>query len=228
LKKTEKIYFDLDHTLWDYDTNARETLTELFDEFQLDQCFLSADAFIKRFYFVNYQLWDKYNKGEIDRAFIRKNRFREVLDGRKEANDAYFEEMSDYFVHRCPHKPHLMPGALDVVKTLSENYRLGIMTNGFDDVQHIKLEKSGLMPFFEVIITSESSRARKPDVAIFEHALELSSLKQDQVVMVGDNLSTDILGATQAGWHSWWYNPDRQDGDHRHQIYHLKELLDLL
>lgn len=228
MKDAQKIYFDLDHTLWDYDTNARETLNELFEEFNLDQCFTNAESFVKRFYFVNYQLWDRYNTGEIDRPFIRDNRFREILKGRIDAEEQVFRDMSDFFTGRCPHKPHLMPGAIEVLDYLSENYRLGIMTNGFDDVQHIKLEKSGLKPFFEIVITSESSQARKPDVAIYEHALQLSSLKHNEVVMVGDNLNTDILGATRAGWHSLWYNPGRQTGDHLHQIYHLKELSDLL
>lgn len=226
--KIEKIYFDLDHTLWDYDTNSRETLGELFDDFGLDQYFLNADSFSSYFYYVNYKYWDLYNKGKIDRDYIRKNRFREVLEGRIEADDEYFLQMSNFFKERCPRKPGLMPGALELLDLLKGNYRLGIITNGFNDVQHIKLTESGLLPYFEIVVTSESASSRKPDVRIFDHALKESRLDKSSVMMIGDNLATDILGAEQAGWRSCWYNPWRKEGEIKEQIAHLRELLDLL
>lgn len=224
----KKIYFDLDHTLWDYDTNARNTLLEIFTEFEIERFFLSPDSFISYFYTVNYGLWDLYNKGEIDKEFIRKERFKRVLDGRYEQDQSFFNKISDYFVDNCPRQNNLMPGAKNILESLSTKYRLGIITNGFDETQAIKVNSSGIYEFFETMVTSESSASRKPDRKIFEFALQKSRLKKEEVIMIGDNLKTDIEGAKNFGISSIWYNPDGSPGSHESSISHLEELLDLL
>jgi len=224
----KKIYFDLDHTLWDYDTNARNTLLEIFEEFGIDRFFLNPDSFISYFYTVNYGLWDLYNRGQIDKDFIRQERFKRVLDGRSEEDQSFFNEISDFFVSNCPRQNNLMPGAKSILESLSSKYRLGIITNGFDETQTIKVNASGINEFFETMVTSESSASRKPDRKIFEFALQKSRLKKEEVIMIGDNLKTDIEGAKNFGISAIWYNPEGSQGSHESSISHLEELLSLL
>lgn len=232
MSKYTHIFFDLDHTLWDYDVNATEALTDLYHEFGLGQLFTTPSAFIGVFHHVNHHLWDRYNKGEIDREYIRKHRFARVVSGRMEPDEKLTTEMSDYFISTCPTKPTLIPGAMEILEKLVGHFKLGIITNGFNDTQATKLQSSRLNHFFEFVITSESTSSRKPDRGIFDHAAKLSAARPHEVVMIGDNLNTDIAGATAAGWDAIWFHPplDKEATDipHRPAISHLSEIWDLV
>lgn len=229
MKKLSHIFFDLDHTLWDYDSNARNTLEEMYQKYRLETIFSSSEAFLKVFYHVNFQLWDQYNASRIDRDYIRKNRFRIIMEGRIDPDPDLFEELSDFFVSTCPTKPRMMPGAADLLNSLHKEYVLGIITNGFDDVQNIKLKSCGISEYFDCVITSETTGHRKPQREIFDHALEIYSVRSEEVLMIGDNPETDIKGAMTAGWKSIWYNPEKRNHFiHSHEIHHLAELMDHL
>ena len=137
--------------------------------------------------------------------------------------------MSEYFVATCPTKPAMMPGAMEILDELTERYSLGIITNGFDDVQNIKLSCCGIASYFDIVITSETTGHRKPQRGIFDHALNIFKLKSENVLMIGDNPETDIKGATTAGWKAIWYNPDKRNHfNHSAEIYHLQDLMDHL
>ena len=153
MKKITHIFFDLDHTLWDYETSSAQALDTLFDKFQLGQMFVSPEAFIKVFHHVNGALWDRYNKGEIDREYIRTERFARVVAGRMEPNYNWTNEMSDYYISYCPTLPNLMEGTLEVLEGLKENYVLGIISNGFTDTQTVKLQSSKIDHYFQYVIT---------------------------------------------------------------------------
>ena len=211
MKDVTHIFFDLDHTLWDYETNARETLTELYLQYNLDRYYLTADAFIKAFHFTNHNLWKRYNFGEIDRDYIRENRFKKLFEDRGKISDTTNEAISSYFFNTCPRKTALMEDTVKVLESLSINYELGIITNGFEDTQNIKLTEAGIQHYFKHVITSETAGHRKPSRAIFELALEMSGASKDNVVMIGDNLTTDIEGAQNASWKSFWFNPSKND-----------------
>ncbi len=220
------IFFDLDHTLWDYDANARETLTELFHAYDLGQYFSSPEAFINSFHYKNHQLWKRYNKGEIDRDFIRKHRFRSLLEERGTVSDTMNDSISEYFFTTCPRKTALIDGAIEVLEKLSKAYELGIITNGFEDTQSIKLTESGLDKYFKYVITSETAGHRKPSLEIFELALEISGADIESVIMIGDNYATDITGAQNAQWKSIWFNPNGDtDFEHENQVENLTDLL---
>jgi HAD superfamily hydrolase (TIGR01549 family) len=184
LKKITHIFFDLDHTLWDYDTSSTQALTDLYYKFDLTQLFVSPDAFVKVFHHVNGALWDRYNKGEVDREHIRTERFAQVVAGRIAEDYDWTNEMSDYYISHCPTLPNLMSGTLEVLEKLNEKYVLGIISNGFTDTQSVKLQSCNIDHYFKYVITSESAQSRKPDPAIFEHALELSNTKPQEVLMI--------------------------------------------
>ncbi len=220
------IFFDLDHTLWDYDTNARETLTEIYNDYNLGQYYTTAEAFINSFHYTNSKLWKRYNVGEIDRDYIRENRFKSLFKDRGGISDEVNSSISSYFFNTCPMKTALVSGTWDVLESLKNRYELGIITNGFEDTQNIKLTNAGIKKYFKYIITSETAGYRKPSLEIFELALSKSGVTAEEVVMIGDNYSTDIAGAKNAGWKSFWFNPENKtNNSHDLQIKDLTELL---
>lgn len=204
------IFFDLDHTLWDYDMNARETLDELYVDFELHRGFESAEIFFRKYVVHNDHLWHLYNHGKINRDDIRERRFFQVLSDAGLADRQLSEAMSDQFMEVCPQKTGLIPGTLDVLQELASDYQLGVITNGFSDTQDIKLTHSRLKSYFNIIVTSESAKARKPSPEIFLSALKESGHQTDEVIMIGDNRATDIGGALAIGWKTIWYTQEAE------------------
>lgn len=223
------IFFDLDHTLWDYDTNARETLFEIYDDFQLNRGFSSAEDFFQTYLVHNEKLWHLYNHGKINRDDIRERRFYQVIADAGIDDKKVAEDMSDQFMEVCPHKTAVMPGTYEILEHLKPNYQMGIITNGFSDTQDIKMKKTGLDNFFEMIVTSESARARKPSAEIFNTALEESGAKAEEVVMIGDNRATDIGGALALGWKTIWYTKeDEVAPENCWKVGHLEEIANVM
>lgn len=219
------IFFDLDHTLWDYDTNARETLFELYDDFHLDRGFSTAEDFFQTYVVHNEKLWHLYNHGKINRDDIRERRFFQVIADAGLEDKKMAEEMSDQFMEVCPQKTAVMPGTYEILEHLHSFYQMGIITNGFSDTQAIKMRKTGLEKFFEMVITSESAKARKPSAEIFNAALTESGAKAEEVIMIGDNRATDIGGALSLGWKTIWYTKEAEEApENCWKVQHLDEI----
>ena len=223
-----KLFFDLDHTLWDYETNARATLLDMYSTFELDRFFNDETHFIQTFKQQNEQLWHRYNVGEIDKFEIRNHRFGYIMNAVKNSNLNLAQELSNQFIIECPRKKALMPNARQVLDKLAKDFELGIITNGFDDTQNIKLKYSEINHYFKWVVTSESSGHRKPAKGIFDFTLDYSGGVIEDIVLIGDNLQTDILGANNAGWKSVWYNPQEEStAPSQLQVHDLIELLAL-
>ena len=226
----EHIFFDLDHTLWDFDTNSRNTIEMLFNEQQLEEklgCELTP--FYERYIEINNAKWDLYRKGSITKERLRAERFVDTFaafGSRDEASALRFER--DYLA-TCPHQNALMDGALETVRYLSKDYHLGIITNGFHQTQMIKLRESGLDVYFSNVIASDVVGVNKPNRKIFAEALRISRAKRKSSVMIGDNLVIDILGARDSGLSQVFYNPDGQKHNERisHEIRELILLKDI-
>ncbi len=228
-KAVEVVFFDLDHTLWDYEANAYETLNEIFQIFDLSRGYPNADEFISAFRSFNHFLWDRYNKGEIDRKTIRSTRFTKILNDAGIVDSALGEEISDYFIDICPSKNNLIEGALDLLEYLSAEYRMAIITNGFTDTQQKKLNHGKIDHYFEEVVTSESSSARKPASEIFDFAMRKMEASTTRSIMVGDNISTDIAGAKNVGMKSIWYTDAREPApDDCTKVHSLTEIQSLL
>ena len=230
-KKYQHIFFDLDHTLWDYDQNAKLSLIELYDEYALKNYGkFSADQLVDKFFRVNAQMWDLYNHQKIDRDYLREERFRMVFRELGFADlDLAFQFGEDY-VRLCPNKTAVMPGARELLTYLSDKYPIHVITNGFDDVQLVKIKSSGLETFFSEVITSERAGARKPSPRIFEYALQLTGANPAGSVMIGDNLITDIGGARSHSIDHVFFNPEKLPHSEpvTLEIHSLSELQDHL
>lgn len=223
------IFFDLDHTLWDYDTNARETLYELYEDYQLNRGFGSAEDFFQSYLIHNAKLWNLYNHGKINRDDIRERRFFQVISDAGLEDKKLAEQMSDQFMEVCPQKTAVLPGTYEILEHLQPKFRLGIITNGFSDTQAIKLDKTSLIGFFELVVTSESAKARKPSAEIFHAALSETDSKTEEVVMIGDNRATDIGGALAVGWKTIWYTHEAEPApDNCWKVQHLQEIAQVM
>ncbi|MGF1532484.1 MAG: YjjG family noncanonical pyrimidine nucleotidase [Bernardetiaceae bacterium] len=228
MKPYPHLFFDLDHTLWDFDTNAQLTLHQLYQDFDLGQQWdASREAFIEAFFVVLHQLWDDYNHARITKDQLRTWRFPRIaerLTGRK------FDPMPELeatYQQWGSSQPGLMPYAHQTLEDLHrKGYKLHILTNGFQESQYTKLEASGIAHFFDTLTTSECTGKTKPDPAIFAHALDKSGAGPGEVILIGDNPSTDLEGAAAAGWDAVFYNPQQKptQSPFRYHVQCLREL----
>lgn len=194
------IFFDLDHTLWDFETNSLETLNEIFDKHSLNAAGIpTANDFIEVYHRHNYRLWAEYRLGKILKESLRVQRFELCLKEFGITNQAVSEAIANDYVSISPTKTNLFPHALEVLEYLAAKYRMHIITNGFEEVQFTKLRQSGLMDYFTEVITSEDAGATKPNPTIFEYALKRSGAKAESSIMIGDDDDADIKGARLAG-----------------------------
>jgi putative hydrolase of the HAD superfamily len=217
------IFFDWDHTLWDHDRNAREVLLDLVDEFKLTSNFESDQNNIwNSFNVLNNQLWDDYQSKKITQMELRETRFKLFFSQLGYEGDP--QKFSSEFLYRTPRKKHLMGGAFEMIEELAQKYPLFILTNGFDDIQFVKVEACGLKHCFQEIITSQQVGTQKPDIKFFEYALRRAGCLAHEAVMVGDHPIADIQGAENAGIKSIHLNLNRLDSMAQIQIKHLTEL----
>lgn len=231
MKTYQHIFFDLDHTLWDFDRNSAETLLELFEVYQLKSLGIkNFEDFFETYKKVNDEKWDLYRKNKISKENLRATRFYDTLLRFEINHPEMAADIDRAYIAQSPHKTHLFPNALEVLEYLATNYQLHIITNGFTEVQDIKITKSGLQPFFTNRITSEIAGYNKPDAAIFRYAMQAANATRKNSIMVGDNLQVDIIGARQAGIDQVYFNPEKL----RHQekvtfeIDRLRTLKDFL
>jgi len=222
------IFFDLDHTVWDYETNAAETLREMFDEHLLSAKGVpSLEKFLATFRDVNTRLWDLYDRELITSDIIRKERFHQILTSFDIHDPSFCEAFSVEYLHRCPRKGTLMPHALETLEYLYEKYDLTIITNGFEEIQHVKLSSGKVDHFFDHIITSQKAGHKKPAKQIFEYARQINNIGFHEAIMIGDNLVTDIGGARNAGIDTVYFNP--LGTAHEEAVnYEIRSLRDLL
>jgi len=227
LSKYRHIFFDLDRTLWDFDTNSREALKEIHADFQLEREGLTdAAAFTEVYTKINEGLWRAYRLGNVRKKELRSLRFTKTLEHFGCKNPVLGEDLGRAYVALSPQKTALMPGTKEVLAYLAEKYTLHIITNGFDEVQGVKLERSGIAGFFQKVITSEMASARKPDPEVFHLAFARTGAVAGAAVMIGDDLETDISGARGVGMDQVYFNPGRR-GHNEEVTYEVSELDEL-
>lgn len=209
MNQVTHVFFDLDHTLWDYDRSSKETLLEIYEQFGVSGFSVPEKKFINTFYTVNDGLWHRYNIGEIDRDYIKQNRFKTIFE-RLNVDPSIAGEASKYFLNNCSSKPYLMPDALTALNYLAPKYDLHIITNGFLDAQTNKIKNSGIDKYFSTMATSECANSRKPSKEIFEYALTKASASREGSIMIGDNPKTDISGAREFGLKTILYDPSQK------------------
>lgn len=199
--KYRHLFFDLDHTLWDFEANSRQTLEELYHSMQLESKGINNfDLFHKNYLVHNDKLWDRYRNGFIKVDELRWKRMWLTLLDFKIANEPLAREMGVVFLDLLPTRKILFPYTIEILDYLTgKNYQLHLITNGFEKTQHSKLKHSGLARYFNEVITSEASNSLKPHKEIFDYAFQKTGALQNESIMIGDTIEVDILGAVNAG-----------------------------
>lgn len=231
MKKYRDIFFDLDRTLWDFDANSRKALEIIYTEELSDMSGIAGfNRFHERYTACNDELWAQYRRGHIQKEELRYRRFDLALRSFGITDLTLAVRMSDAYVELSPRLTELTDGAMDILDYLSGSYKLHIITNGFPEVQHIKLKNSGLKPKFDRVLISEEVGASKPSPEIFRQALVQARTSAEKSIMIGDDLHTDVLGAQRSGIDGVFYNPEELSHAESpaYEILHLKQLKDLL
>jgi putative hydrolase of the HAD superfamily len=199
--KYRHLFFDLDHTLWDFDANSRLTLHQLYLSLELEQKGVNDfDLFHKNYLAHNEKLWERYRNGFIKVDELRLKRMWHTLLDFRIGDTALAQQMSVQFLEHLPTRTVVFPHTFETLDYLRDKgYRMHLITNGFEKTQHSKLKHSGLDKYFEEVITSESSNSLKPKKEIFEYAMNKVSCCTDDCIMIGDSLEVDIQGAMNAG-----------------------------
>jgi putative hydrolase of the HAD superfamily len=231
MKKHKHIFFDLDKTLWDFTLNSIDSFDDLFSIFELDNKGIpSAQIFHEKYNRHNEHLWDMYRSGLIEKSFLSIQRYVLTLEDFGINDRLLAESMSKEYLKLSPLKTKLIPGAIDILKYLSEKYTLHIITNGFNEVQYIKIERSGLKKYFDKIITSEEAGCNKPNTAIFLYSLDKAQAQASESIMIGDDLEVDILGAKNAGIDQVFVNFEKISHTNpiSFEVYSLAEIANIL
>lgn len=224
------IFFDLDRTLWDFETNSKEALYEIFSEITFHNPPPQFERFFQEYKQINLIYWDKYKANQVTKEELRVGRFQETFRRFGYTDKEAIHFMAEEYVKRSPEKTALFPGSLEVLDKLKEeNYRLFVITNGFEETQYRKLKNSGLTGYFSDVITSEIAGAKKPDKAIFRFAEKKAGVHSSGCSIIGDAYDADITGGKRAGWqtilfdpaNTWRKTPSRSD----YRITQLTEIL---
>jgi putative hydrolase of the HAD superfamily len=224
-QNVKHIFFDLDDTLWDFERNSSNVLQGLFSEYNLSaKLNTDFETFHTTYKKINNELWSLYNKKEIDKQYLRNNRFNIAFNEFSYSNYKENLEVTEHYLARSPYGKHLKEGCMETLDYLKEKYQLHIITNGFKEVQNIKIDACGLRNYFSCIVISEEHKLTKPDVEIFRLAETLANCTKEECVMIGDNFESDIMGATGAGWKSIYFGKESQEIK---SISRLTDLIDL-
>ncbi|MBN2348964.1 MAG: YjjG family noncanonical pyrimidine nucleotidase [Bacteroidales bacterium] len=220
------LFFDLDGTLWDFKANARAALSEIFNNYSLHSVISDFDLFVDTYAARNEILWEKYRKGLIKKEFLRSERFRKTLAEFNIYDEQLVQLIGDSYIALSPAKTIMVPHTLEILEYLHKRYSLYIITNGFKEVQHQKLDNCGLTGFFKKVFTSDGIGFQKPRTEIFNHSLSAVHARKSQSLMIGDDLDVDILGAKKAGIDQVYFNPNGEN--HNFSVtFEINTLLEL-
>jgi putative hydrolase of the HAD superfamily len=232
-KRYTHLFFDLDHTLWDFEANSRQTLQDLYRDMQLGQRGVNDfDLFHKNYLLHNDKLWERYRNGYIKVDELRWKRMWLTLLDFKIADEPLARQMGVIFLDLLPTRKLLFPYTIEILDYLqAKNYQLHMITNGFEKTQYSKLEHSGLTKYFTHVITSEGSNSLKPHKEIFEFAFLKTGANPAESIMIGDTIDVDILGAVNAGIDQVHVNhltnermPVKENRFPTYTVFNLKEL----
>ena len=230
-KQYKHIFFDLDHTLWDFNKNSAIVLKQLYNEYQLEEKGVTSfEDFYTVYTGINEKLWERFRKGSIRRKDLRTKRFSQTLLEFKIGDELLANELNIAYLELLPTQTQLTPYAQQVLDHCKDKYQMHLITNGFDVTQRMKLQYSGIGNYFSEIVTSEKSHSMKPHPVIFEYALNAAKATPEESIMIGDHLEVDITGARDVGMDQVYYNPAKLKHAEQptHEISCLSELLDIL
>jgi len=204
LEGIKHVFFDLDHTLWDFDRNSELAFQAIFEKNRID---LPVNRFLEVYKPINFEYWKYYREARVTKEQLRYGRLKKSFDALQvHIDDFLINRLSVDYIDYLPRHNHLFEGALQLLEELERDYDLHIITNGFEEVQHLKLKNSKIDHYFKTVTSSEAVGVKKPDPKIFNHALKIAGAKVEESVMVGDTYEADIVGAQNIGMQTIFYN----------------------
>lgn len=204
----EWVWVDLDDTLWDFTANSRILLRAIYHERDMDRFFTSENAWIDAYEDYNHFLWTEYAAQRVTRAFLMADRFRRPLAcaGHPDA-DGEGAFLDRHYLERLGTMGALVPGARELLGRLrTRGYKIGVLSNGFAEVQRRKLCAAGIEDMVDMMVLSDDIGIQKPDRRLFDYAAERAGTSAVKCLMIGDNLSADIKGALGAGWRAIYFD----------------------
>lgn len=221
--KITDVFFDLDHTLWDFDKNSALTFEIIFKK---NNVVLDLERFSKIYQPINLKYWKLYRNEKVSKSNLRYGRLKDAFDAlNMVVEDHVIDQLSiDYIDYLTIHN-HVFDGTIEILEYLKPKYKLHIITNGFREVQQTKLDKSNISHYFDTVTSSEAVGVKKPNPKVFNHALSLANIKKENGIMIGDNYEADILGALNIGLDAICYNYHNVTLEN--DIKEVKHLLDL-
>jgi len=221
--KITDVFFDLDHTLWDFEKNSALAFETVFGIQQME---VNMPEFLKFYVPINREYWERYRKDEITQKELRYGRLKDTFDLiQYSVSDDLVELLSVEYIYYLPKFNHLFDGTIEILDYLKPKYNLHIITNGFAEIQESKLNNSYITPYFKSITNSEMAGVKKPNSLIFDYALNLAKTKKENSIMIGDCLEADVQGALDAGLDAVFFNENNIPvANNIKQVNHLLEL----
>lgn len=220
----EHVFFDLDHTLWDFEKNSALTFKKILPESNIT---INFDDFIAVYIPINAKYWKLYREEKVSKKDLRYLRLKETFDGLNfHVEDAIIDFLAEEYINQLPNFNYLFEGTFELLDYLKEKYQLHIITNGFEEIQTLKMEKSGILHYFDQVITSESVGVKKPNPKVFQYALQKANTSPEFSIMIGDNLEADIQGAIDSGLQVIHYNSEKINDVPKNinSVHHLLEI----
>lgn len=224
MEAIKHIFFDLDHTLWDFEKNSALAFEKIFQELNFD---INSQQFMDIYNPINVAYWKLYEKNEIDQETLRVSRVNDTFEALNfEISLDQINTISNLFIEYLTSNNHLIEGTIETLDYLKDKYVLHIITNGFSFVQDVKLQKSNLDKYFVTITNSEAAGHKKPHENIFKHALTSANASKTESIMIGDSFEADVLGAQNFGIKAVYFNP-KAEMISQNQIIQIQSLTQL-
>jgi len=221
--KITDVFFDLDHTLWDFDKNSALTFEIIFKKNNL---LIDLEHFTKDYQPINLKYWKLYRDEKVSKSNLRYGRLNDAFNAlRIVVDDKVIHQLSIDYIHYLTAFNHLFEGAIEILEYLKPKYKLHIITNGFKEVQQTKLDKSKISHYFKTVTSSDAVGVKKPNPKVFNHALQLANIKKENGIMIGDSYEADVLGALNIGLDAICFNYHAVTLEN--EIKEIKHLLDL-
>lgn len=228
------IFIDLDDTIWDFTANSHVALKIMYCDLDIASIYPNYEEFSQNYYAKNGELWRLYHHGKIEKDFLVVERYAHLLRhiGYDDPDNRLAARMNQYYLDVLAEQTILVPHAIELLQYLKQRgYNLYILSNGFIEVQHRKLQSAGIAPYFSRIVLSDEIGVNKPDRRLFDYALQVTGSHAHDTLLIGDNYDADILGAINAGWGQIYF-----DRNHRgitaqkpqYTIHSLEEAMEIL
>lgn len=227
MKNVTHVFFDLDHTLWDFDKNSKLAFQRVFAAYNIN---VNIHDFITVYEPINAAYWKKYRENKVTKDQLRIGRLADSFHALQLSfSNSDLNKLAHKYIEELPQNNYLFDGAIPLLTYLEKKYSLHIITNGFQEVQHKKMKNSGLFSFFKTITASEEVGLKKPHPVVFKTALKKAHTLAKSSIMIGDSLEADIIGAQNVGMKAIYFNyKNKPVSSNYHTITHLSEIKNYL